>query len=82
MFVHGVVPGGESDRMQMIRCSATEVHLGEDAATTGAVSGQIDGAFYGVDGIPEGWLEKVAMRERIKELATQLMQTRKAILPS
>jgi len=48
------------------------VNLGDDADTTGAVFGQIGGAFYGVEGIPEGWLEKVAMREKIVELADGL----------
>jgi ADP-ribosyl-[dinitrogen reductase] hydrolase len=48
------------------------VNLGDDADTTGAVFGQIGGAFYGVEGIPEGWLAKVAMRERIEELAEGL----------
>jgi ADP-ribosyl-[dinitrogen reductase] hydrolase len=32
------------------------VNLGEDADTTGAVFGQIAGAFYGVRGIPKPWL--------------------------
>jgi ADP-ribosyl-[dinitrogen reductase] hydrolase len=48
------------------------VNLGDDADTTGAVFGQIGGAFYGVEGIPEGWLEKVAMWRRIEELAAGL----------
>src|SRR5690606_36423537 len=37
------------------------VNLGDDADTTGAVYGQIAGAHYGASGIPEGWLEKLAM---------------------
>ena len=35
------------------------VNLGEDADTTGAVFGQIAGAYYGVDGIPAEWREKL-----------------------
>ena len=58
------------------------VNLGDDADTTGAVFGQIGGAFYGVEGIPQGWFEKMAMRERIEELATQLIQTKGASSPS
>ena len=50
------------------------VNLGDDADTTGAVFGQIGGAFYGVEGIPAGWLAKLAMREKIEELAVGLMQ--------
>jgi ADP-ribosylglycohydrolase len=48
------------------------VNLGNDADTTGAVYGQLAGAFYGVEGIPAGWCEKLALRERILELADGL----------
>ena len=49
------------------------VNLGDDADTTGAVCGQIAGAYYGVEGIPDAWLEKLAMREKIEELADRLV---------
>lgn len=49
------------------------VNLGDDADTTGAIYGQIAGAFYGETGIPQTWREKLAMRERIIELADNLM---------
>lgn len=48
------------------------VNLGDDADTTGAVYGQIAGAYYGIDGIPEEWLEVLAMRETIYSLAEDL----------
>ncbi len=48
------------------------VNLGEDADTTGAVYGQIAGAYYGADGIPAEWRAKVAMRELIEQRATEL----------
>jgi ADP-ribosylglycohydrolase len=48
------------------------VNLGEDADTTGAVYGQIAGAFYGADGIPAEWREKVAMRDLIERRAVEL----------
>lgn len=48
------------------------VNLGDDADTTGAVYGQIAGALYGMEGIPSGWLQKLAWRERITEIADQL----------
>jgi ADP-ribosylglycohydrolase len=48
------------------------VNLGEDADTTGAVFGQIAGAYYGVDGIPPEWLDKLAMRELIDQRAREL----------
>lgn len=49
------------------------VNLGDDADTTGAVYGQIAGAFYGVEGIPDKWREKIAMRDYIEELADGLL---------
>lgn len=48
------------------------VNLGDDADTTGAVCGQIAGAFYGEDGIPSRWLELLVQRELIKDLALRL----------
>jgi len=54
----------------------TAVNLGEDADTTAAICGQIAGAFHGVDAIPAGWIRKLAMRERIEELADGLREAR------
>lgn len=48
------------------------VNLGEDADTTGAVYGQLAGAYYGADGIPAGWRAKLAMRELIERRAAEL----------
>jgi len=48
------------------------VNLGEDADTTGAVCGQIAGAYYGKSQIPESWLQKLAMRKEIESLARSL----------
>lgn len=48
------------------------VNLGDDADTTGAVYGQLAGAFYGESGIPREWLDKVVMRAEIVALATML----------
>jgi len=48
------------------------VNLGDDADTTGAVYGQIAGAFYGMSGIPESWLKKIAWKQKIVDLADQL----------
>ena len=33
------------------------VNLGDDADTTAAIYGQLAGAYYGIDGIPEEWKE-------------------------
>jgi ADP-ribosyl-[dinitrogen reductase] hydrolase len=48
------------------------VNLGDDADTTGAIVGQLAGAFYGVDAIPKHWRERLAMRDDIEEMATAL----------
>jgi ADP-ribosylglycohydrolase len=48
------------------------VNLGDDADTTGAVYGQLAGAFYGQQGIPESWRNKLAYRELIESFAEQL----------
>ena len=47
-------------------------NLGNDADTTAAIYGQIAGAFYGMDGIPSGWREKLADRELISNFASSL----------
>jgi ADP-ribosylglycohydrolase len=48
------------------------VNLGDDADTTGAVYGQLAGAYYGVEGIPAEWREKLAMRDLIDRRAVEL----------
>jgi ADP-ribosyl-[dinitrogen reductase] hydrolase len=48
------------------------VNLGDDADTTGAVYGQLAGAYYGIEGIPTDWREKIAKRDVILGLADQL----------
>ena len=48
------------------------VNLGEDADTTGAVYGQLAGAFYGELGIPQHWRERLAHASLIESLADQL----------
>ena len=49
-------------------------NLGDDADTTAAVCGQIAGAFYGVQGVRPAWLEKLAMRPEIENLASKLFE--------
>ncbi|WP_017687125.1 ADP-ribosylglycohydrolase family protein [Paenibacillus sp. PAMC 26794] len=48
------------------------VNLGDDADTTGAVYGQIAGAYYGLSGIPAHWRGKLAMRETFEQLTDAL----------
>ncbi len=55
------------------------VNLGEDADTTGAVSGELAGAIYGVDAIPLEWRERLALRETIESLADRLMELATAV---
>jgi len=53
------------------------VNLGDDADTTGAVYGQIAGAYYGKSGIPKEWLSKLAWSEKIQRLSDQLLDISK-----
>ena len=48
------------------------VNLGDDADTTGAVYGQLAGAFYGEKSIPARWLEQMHESAEIAEMATRL----------
>lgn len=52
----------------------TAVNLGDDADTTAAVCGQIAGAYYGVEGIPAHWIERLAMSEEIQAMAEALRE--------
>ena len=45
------------------------VNLGDDADTTGAIYGQIDGAHYGAQAIPAAWRQKLAMVAELTLLA-------------
>jgi ADP-ribosyl-[dinitrogen reductase] hydrolase len=49
------------------------VNLGDDADTTGAVYGQLAGAFYGEDGIPKDWREKVSHHELFVSYGEKLL---------
>lgn len=49
------------------------VNLGDDADTVGAVTGQLAGAIYGESSIPDRWLDRLAWRNEIKELAEMLI---------
>ena len=48
------------------------VNLGDDADTTGAVFGQIAGAYYGAGGIPSRWRRQLAERALIERYADRL----------
>lgn len=48
------------------------VNLGHDADTTGAVYGQIAGAYYGLEGIPEKWLKKIYREQDMQTIVERL----------
>lgn len=52
-------------------------NLGDDADTTAAICGQVAGAYYGYDGIPPEWLEKLYWRQEIIEMAEELFKWKK-----
>ena len=41
--------------------------------TTGAIYGQIAGAYYGESGIPENWKNKLAKFDLIRDMADKLL---------
>ena len=47
-------------------------NLGDDADTTAAIYGQLAGAYYGEQGIPTDWLQKLALRDLITSYAERL----------
>lgn len=49
-------------------------NLGDDADTTAAITGQIAGAYYGLSGIPENWVNDVYWNEHILDLAKRLYE--------
>ena len=48
------------------------VNLGDDADTTGAIYGQIAGAYFGVEAIPPNWRERLTMTTEIASMADSL----------
>jgi len=52
------------------------VNLGDDADTTGAIYGQLAGAFFGKEEIPSPWLSRLAYCERIDSFAKSLYSNR------
>ena len=48
-------------------------NLGEDADTTGAITGQLAGALHGENALPRDWHGRVAWSPRIRTLAAGLL---------
>jgi ADP-ribosyl-[dinitrogen reductase] hydrolase len=59
-------------------CLIKVVNRGGDADTTGALAGQLAGAHYGVDAIPERWLKKLSpdVHTAIREQTVHLLALR------
>ena len=57
------------------------VNLGDDADTTAAVYGQLAGALYGVDAIPDRWRQRLVMADDIERLADRLHELSHTIGP-
>jgi ADP-ribosyl-[dinitrogen reductase] hydrolase len=51
------------------------VNLGHDADTTGAVCGQLAGAYFGESGIPKHWKADLARRDLIESALAGLLAT-------
>lgn len=51
------------------------VNLGLDTDTTGTVAGGLAGVQYGLDDIPENWLDSLARKEEIDQLVSQFTST-------
>jgi ADP-ribosyl-[dinitrogen reductase] hydrolase len=47
--------------------------LGRDTDTTGAITGQLAGAFYGFEGIPVDWREGIVWSDEIRHLGTAVL---------
>lgn len=55
-------------------CIILAANLAGDADTVAAIAGQIAGRVYGMDGIPAEWLEKLAWRDKIEQMAADLYE--------
>jgi ADP-ribosylglycohydrolase len=55
------------------------VNLGQDADTTGAIYGQLAGAYYGEKNIPPSWRSKLALKNMVRELADHLFSLTQAV---
>lgn len=48
------------------------VNVGDDADTVGAICGQIAGAYYGLDGIPPEWVNKLHEKDMLLRMSEEL----------
>jgi len=57
------------------------VNLGDDADTTGAVYGQLAGAYYGASEIPKDWLQDLTLGSLVQSFADRLYEMAGTISP-
>ena len=55
-------------------CLSGGENLGDDADTTGAVCGQLAGAYWGELGIPAEWREDLARQDMIEQALSRLLR--------
>jgi ADP-ribosylglycohydrolase len=55
------------------QCLSACAYLGDDADTTGAVCGQLAGAWFGESGIPAEWRTALAGQDQIEPVLTRLV---------
>jgi ADP-ribosyl-[dinitrogen reductase] hydrolase len=53
------------------------VNLGDDTDSVAAVAGQIAGAIYGIDNIPNNWIDKLHRKDYLLEVGEKLYEQRK-----
>ena len=56
------------------RALCAAVNHDGDSDSTGAIAGNILGAYLGMDAIPQDWLEKLELREEIEEIADMMQR--------
>ena len=56
-------------------------NLADDADTVAAVAGQLAGALYGLTGIPERWIDRLAWKDRLLAEALKLLADESTLSP-
>ena len=55
------------------------MNLGDDADTVGAIYGQLAGAYYGADTIPEDWRKKCSLASLLELFGSELLNLAESI---
>lgn len=53
----------------------TAVNHNGDSDSTGAITGNIVGAYLGIDAIPQNWVNQVELSKELTQLAEDLVMT-------